>query len=54
MSSLCSYKSLFPPFCMTFGRIFLRKSAISQCIWPLSLVFTFFFFMKENRRAFSE
>ena len=33
-------------------RIF-RKSAISQCIWPLSLVFTFFF-MKENRRAFSE
>ena len=34
-------------------RIILRKSAISQCIWPLSLVFTFFF-MKENRRAFSE
>lgn len=34
-------------------RIILRKSAISQFIWPLSLVFTFFF-MKENRRAFSE
>ena len=33
-------------------RIILRKSAISQSIWPLSLVFTFFF-MKENRRVFS-
>ena len=33
-------------------RIILRKSAISQCIWPLSLVFTFFFSWKKIEGRF--